>query len=82
MTTTRPPVRTVPAPADLAALIDAYTAAWVPGGDYRDQSRTHAEMVAWRGWRKRTRYVHGGVSVAMVWGSLDVRQNPESETDR
>jgi hypothetical protein len=56
----------VPAPPDLAALMDAYRAA----PDAPARVRAHYDLLRWPGWRKRTTYAHGGVRAALAWGSL------------
>jgi hypothetical protein len=59
---------TLPAPADLARLIDAYLAA-PPAA----RAEAHYALLRW-GMQKRARYVHPGAGVAasVTWGTLNV----------
>lgn len=53
-------IRDMPAPPDLAQLIDAYRAA-EQGDDWRARCSTWRALIGWRGWEARNGYLPGTV---------------------
>jgi hypothetical protein len=53
-------IRDMPAPPDLAALIDDYEAA-MQGDDWRARCTTWRALIGWRGWQGRRGYLPGTV---------------------
>lgn len=59
-------LKIAPAPPDLAELIETYRAA----EGYAARIAAHYALLRWPGWEKRTVYLHDGMRITLVWGSI------------
>ena len=72
-------VKLIPAPPDLAALIDTYRAAETTAA----RIAAHYALMRWPGWlrHKRVVYCHGRTRVALIWGSLKMEDSDAQQAD-